>query len=117
MKPPHLTITGSHDLARDAVLSAVAEQGFNVRTLAIGSQGGATAAARGECDIAPVHLIDPREGQTKSQYNTHLVRPGLRLVKGWRRMQGVVYRMGDAGGPAAQRGPAYAASAKARGAG
>ncbi len=96
VKPPDLTITGSHDLALDAVLSAVAEQGFNVRTLAIGSQGGATAAARGECDIAPVHLIDPREGQTKSQYNTHLVRPGLRLVKGWRRMQGVVYRMGDA---------------------
>jgi len=95
VKPPDLTITGSHDLALDAVLSAVAAQGFSVRTLAIGSQGGATAAARGECDIAPVHLIDPREGQTKAHYNTHLVRPGLRLVKGWRRMQGVVYRKGD----------------------
>ncbi len=95
VKPPDLTITGSHDLALDAVLSAVAAQGFSVRTLAIGSQGGATAAARGECDIAPVHLIDPREWQTKAHYNTHLVRPGLRLVKGWRRMQGVVYRKGD----------------------
>jgi putative molybdopterin biosynthesis protein len=50
------------------------------------------AASRGECDIAPVHLVDPATGI----YNKHLVAPGLSLVPGWRRMQGFVFRSGDA---------------------
>jgi putative molybdopterin biosynthesis protein len=94
-RPPDLTITGSHDIALDIVLSAVAERGFSARTIAIGSQGGANAAARGECDIAPVHLVDTSEGEDKGRYNLHLVKPGLALVAGWRRMQGIVYRKGD----------------------
>jgi putative molybdopterin biosynthesis protein len=49
------------------------------------------AASRGECDVAPVHLIDPASGQ----YNVHLVTPGLTLVPGWRRMQGILFRPGD----------------------
>ena len=54
--------------------------------------GGVAAASRGECDIAPVHLIDPAGGK----YNVHLAQPGLVLVPGWRRMQGIVFRPGDA---------------------
>jgi len=50
------------------------------------------AANRGECDIAPVHLIDPASGQ----YNKHLTAPGLSLVPGWRRMQGILFRPDDA---------------------
>jgi putative molybdopterin biosynthesis protein len=50
------------------------------------------AARRGECDIAPVHLIDPQSGQ----YNVHLAGSGLRLVPGWRRRQGLFFRAGDA---------------------
>lgn len=92
---PDLTITGSHDLALDIVISAVAEQGFSSRSIAVGSQAGAAAAARGECDIAPVHLVDTREGPTKGTYNVHLKRPGLLLVPGWKRMQGIVFRKGD----------------------
>jgi putative molybdopterin biosynthesis protein len=74
------------------VVGALAECGFRARTIAIGSLGGATAARRGECDLAPGHLIDPATGV----YNSHLVGPGLTLVKGWRRMQGVLHRTGDA---------------------
>jgi putative molybdopterin biosynthesis protein len=88
---PDLVIMGSHDVALDAVIGAVRERGFNARVLAIGSMGGVAAANRGECDIAPVHLIDPRTGA----YNTHLATPGLSLVPGWRRMQGILYRPGD----------------------
>lgn len=95
VRPPELTITGSHDLALDIVISAVAERGFTARSIAVGSQGGAAAAARGECDIAPVHLIDTNEGPTKGKYNLHLRKPGLLLVPGWQRMQGVVYRKDD----------------------
>src|SRR5262249_42875210 len=50
-----------------------------------------SAANRGECDIAPVHLVDPATGI----YNKHLLAPGLSLVPGWRRMQGFVFRAGD----------------------
>jgi molybdopterin molybdotransferase/putative molybdopterin biosynthesis protein len=89
---PDLVIVGSHCVALDAVLGALADQGLSARTIAVGSQGGVTAAERGECDLAPVHLVDPVSGV----YNAHLLRPGLALVKGWQRMQGFVHRPDDA---------------------
>ena len=89
---PDLVIAGSHCVALDAVLGALAEQGLSARTIAIGSLGGVAAARRGECDLAPVHLLDPASGR----YNAHLVSPGLDLVRGWERMQGIVHRAGDA---------------------
>ena len=85
---PDLVIVGSHCVALEAVLGALAEQSLSARTIAVGSLGGVTAAARGECDLAPVHLLDPATGV----YNVHLMRPGLALVKGWQRMQGFVHR-------------------------
>jgi putative molybdopterin biosynthesis protein len=91
-RAPDLVIMGSHDVALDVVVGALAERGMSARAIAVGSQGGVAAALRGECDIAPVHLIDPATGL----YNKHLISPGLSLAKGWRRMQGVVFRPGDA---------------------
>ncbi len=85
-RAPDIVIMGSHDVALDAVVSALAERGFIARTIAVGSLGGAVAAQRGECDIAPVHLVDPQSGA----YNTHLVQDGLSLVKGWQRSQGLL---------------------------
>jgi putative molybdopterin biosynthesis protein len=90
-RAPDLVIMGSHDVALDVVVGTLSERGFSARVLAVGSQGGVSAAQRGECDIAPVHLVDPNSGA----YNVHLVKPGLRLVRGWRRMQGVMFRRGD----------------------
>jgi putative molybdopterin biosynthesis protein len=89
---PDLVVMGSHCVALDAVLGALAERGLNARTIAIGSMGGVAAAERGECDLAPVHLVDPASGV----YNAHLLRDGLALVKGWQRMQGFVHRPDDA---------------------
>ena len=90
-RAPDVVIMGSHDVALDVVVGALAERGFTARTIAVGSLGGAVAAQRGECDIAPVHLVDPQTGA----YNTHLVKDGLSLVKGWQRSQGFLYRAGD----------------------
>jgi putative molybdopterin biosynthesis protein len=90
-RAPDLVIMGSHDVALDAVVGALSERGFSARVLAVGSQGGVAAASRGECDIAPVHLIDPQSGR----YNVHLAGPGLLLAPGWRRMQGILFRPGD----------------------
>ena len=91
-RAPDLVIMGSHDVALDVMVGALADRGFSARTLAVGSLGGVAAASRGECDIAPVHLIDPASGE----YNKHLVTPALSLVPGWRRMQGILFRTGDA---------------------
>jgi len=91
-RPPDLVIMGSHCVALDAVLGALAEKGLSIRKIAVGSLGGVAAARRGECDLAPVHLVDPATGT----YNRHLVTPGLALVPGWQRMQGIVHRPGDA---------------------
>jgi putative molybdopterin biosynthesis protein len=73
------------------VIGVMAERGFTARVIAVGSQGGVAAAQRGECDLAPVHLVDPQSGI----YNTHLLSPGLSLVHGWTRMQGFLFRAGD----------------------
>ncbi len=90
-RAPDVVIMGSHDVALDVVVGALAERGFSARTIAVGSQGGVAAARRGECDVAPVHLIDPATGA----YNRHLLASGLSLIKGWQRMQGVLFRPGD----------------------
>ena len=50
--------------------------------------------------LAPVHLIDPATGV----YNEHLLRAGLALVRGWQRMQGIVFRPGDTRFEGKQRG-------------
>jgi putative molybdopterin biosynthesis protein len=92
VRAPDLVIMGSHDIALDVVVIALAERGFAARTIAVGSLGGVAALSRGECDLAPVHLVDPATGI----YNKHLLAPGLSLVPGWRRMQGFVFRPGDA---------------------
>ena len=91
VRAPDLVIMGSHDVALDVVVGALADRGFSARVIAVGSLGGVAAARRGECDIAPVHLIDPDSGR----YNTHLIEQGLSLVKGWQRSQGFLYRPGD----------------------
>lgn len=91
VRVPDLTIMGSHDIALDVVVGEVLRRGFSARTIAVGSLGGVAALGRGECDIAPVHLIDPATGL----YNRHLIGPGLALIPGWRRMQGFVFRPGD----------------------
>ena len=79
---------GSHCIGLDVIASALAREGFTVKVLAVGSQGGLAAARRGECDAAPVHLLDPASGE----YNRPFLDPSLRLLAGYSREQGVVTR-------------------------
>jgi putative molybdopterin biosynthesis protein len=88
---PDLVLAGSQDIGLDALVGLLAEQGYRVRTLAIGSMGGLAALKRGECDLAPAHLLDPATGI----YNTPYLTSGVSLVPGWRRRQGIVFRKGD----------------------
>jgi putative molybdopterin biosynthesis protein len=83
-----LVVIGSHCAGLDAIASALAREGFTLKVLAVGSQGGLAAAERGECDVAPMHLLDPATGR----YNEPFLGPRLRLLRGYPRMQGVVTR-------------------------
>ena len=91
VRVPDLVIVGSHCTGLDLVTAPLAQAGFLVRTIAVGSLGGLSAAKRGECDLAPIHLFDEKS----ETYNTPFLGEGLELVPGWRRMQGIVFRDGD----------------------
>ncbi len=83
-----LVIVGSHCAGLDVIAGALAREGWRLKVLAVGSQGGLGAASRGECDAAPIHLLDPATGT----YNEAFLEPGMRLLRGYGRMQGVVTR-------------------------
>ncbi len=83
-----LVVIGSHCAGLDRIASFLSRRGLSIKLLAVGSQGGLEAARRGECDLAPIHLLDPASGR----YNEPFLEPGMRLVPGYARMQGVVTR-------------------------
>ena len=91
VRVPDLVVIGSHCTGLDRVVAPLAREGYSTRVLAVGSLGGLAAARRGECDLAPIHLLDEKTGR----YNEPFLGEGLELVPGWRRMQGIVYRPGD----------------------
>jgi putative molybdopterin biosynthesis protein len=86
-----LLIIGSHCVGLDLIIDRLSAEGISVKALNVGSMGGLAAAERGECDIAPVHLMDPATGE----YNRPFLTPRLALFAGYRRLQGIVYRAGD----------------------
>ena len=92
VRVPDLVIVGSHCTGLDLVTAPLSRAGLSVRSIAVGSLGGLAAAERGECDLAPIHLFDDKSGT----YNAPFLSDGLELVPGWRRMQGIVFRKGDA---------------------
>jgi putative molybdopterin biosynthesis protein len=91
-EPADLVFIGSQCTGLDYLMTRLQDRGVSVKALYVGSTGGLSAARRGECDAAPVHLLDPASGE----YNRHLLTPTLALIPGYRRMQGLVFRPGDA---------------------
>ncbi len=89
--PADLVIIGSHCVGLDLLLGEMRRQGFTTRSLTVGSQGGLSAAQRGECDLAGVHLYDPQTGT----YNEPFLTPGLAIIPGYTRQQCLVFRRGD----------------------
>ena len=92
LEPADLVVIGSHCVGLDAIVGRLIGEGVRPKVLYVGSMGGAKAAQRGECDVASVHLMDAATGE----YNRHLLSEALTLVPGYRRMQGIVFRAGDA---------------------
>jgi putative molybdopterin biosynthesis protein len=102
-----LVVMGSHCVGLDAIVGRLVREGLVVKALAVGSMGGLHAARRGECDVAGVHLMDPATGE----YNRPFVDERLELVPGYRRLQGVVFRRGDARFEGREAGDAIARAA------
>jgi molybdopterin molybdotransferase/putative molybdopterin biosynthesis protein len=91
LRPADLVVIGSHCVGLDFLLGKLHEEGWRTKFLAVGSTAGLEAARRGECDLAGIHLLD----EATQVYNRPFVTEGLRLVEGYRRMQGIVFRHGD----------------------
>ena len=90
-KPADLVIIGSHCMGLDLIMSLLQRQGIKVQFMSVGSSAGLIAAKRGQCDIAGMHIFDPGS----DSYNHHCLTPGLNLIKGYRRIQGLVFRNED----------------------
>jgi putative molybdopterin biosynthesis protein len=86
-----LVVIGSHCIGLDVLIDRLHAEGISVKALNVGSTGGLAAAKRGECDIAPIHLMDPESGR----YNEPFLTEALELLPGYRRLQGIVHRKGD----------------------
>ena len=91
LEPSDLVVIGSHCVGLDFLLGELQRRGVSTKFLSVGSTGGLAAARRGECDIAGMHLMDPETGL----YNRPLLTADIRLLDGYGRLQGVVYRQGD----------------------
>jgi putative molybdopterin biosynthesis protein len=87
-----LVVIGSHCIGLDYLLGELHQRGVRSKFLAVGSTGGLEAAKRGECDVASIHLLDLKTGE----YNRPFLTSAMDLVPGYGRVQGVVYRRGDA---------------------
>jgi putative molybdopterin biosynthesis protein len=91
IRPADLIAIGSHCIGFDHVLGLLAAQGFRVKSIPVGSTAGIAALARGEGDVAGVHLLDEASGE----YNEAFLPDGIRLVRGYGRRQGIAFRDGD----------------------
>jgi putative molybdopterin biosynthesis protein len=92
VQPADLVVIGSHCVGLDYLLGRLHEQGVRSKFMAVGSTGGLSAARRGECDLAGIHLLDP----ATDVYNAAFVTADLHLIPGYGRLQGIVHRHGDA---------------------
>jgi putative molybdopterin biosynthesis protein len=91
LRPADLVSIGSHCIGLDLLLGKLHEHGYRSKFLAVGSTGGLMAARRGECDLAGIHLLDPKT----NTYNQPFLTEDLILIPGYRRLQGIVFRPSD----------------------
>jgi len=86
-----LVIIGSHCVGLELIIERLQAEGLSIKAVTVGSTDGLAAAKRGECDVAPIHLMDP----ATSEYNIPFLTPGMELIRGYRRRQGIVFRRED----------------------
>jgi len=95
LKVADLTLIGSHCRGVDLALGLLRrERGFTAKVIHVGSSAGVDACARGETDLAGVHLLDPATGLYNRAAKERLGKDGI-LIKGYVRRQGIYFRKDD----------------------
>jgi len=92
LKMADLTLIGSHCRGVDLALGMLRkERRFTAKVIHVGSSAGVEACARGETDLAGVHLLDPAIGVYNRAALERLGVGGV-LIKGYVRRQGIYFR-------------------------
>lgn len=89
---------GSHDIIMDIIANEMnlKSKGMNLSSAHVGSLGGIMAIRRGECHIAPIHLLDDKTGVYNIAYaRKYLGNKKMALIKGVKRVQGLMVREGN----------------------
>jgi len=92
-----LVSIGSHDLILDIIADMMAgRESAYLASTHVGSMAGLLALKRGECHIAPIHLLDEETGiYNISWLKNTFVSGNVSLVKGVGRIQGLIIRKGN----------------------
>ncbi len=86
-----LVSIGSHDLIMDIIGDMM-----HLTSGHVGSMGGILAMKRGECHIAPIHLLDMETGEYNVSYvKKYFQGEKMALIKGVRRQQGFMVEKGN----------------------
>ena len=89
-----LVSIGSHDLIMDVISDMMPLSSGHV-----GSMGGIMAMKRGECHIAPIHLLDMVTGDYNIAYiEKYFKGKKMALIKGVKRLQGLIVAKGNPAG-------------------
>jgi putative molybdopterin biosynthesis protein len=92
LKMADLTLIGSHCRGVDLALGMLRKQRrVTAKVVNVGSTAGVEACARGEADLAGVHLLDPDSGVYNRMALERLGAEGV-LVRGYVRRQGIYFR-------------------------
>jgi len=95
LKMADLTLIGSHCRGVDLALGMLREERrLTAKVIHVGSSAGVEACARGETDLAGVHLLDPDSGAYNRAALERLGSDGV-LIKGYVRRQGIYFRKKD----------------------
>jgi putative molybdopterin biosynthesis protein len=93
-----LVSIGSHDVLMDIVANIIHKnkQLVNLSSAHVGSLGGIMAIKKGECHIAPIHLLDEDTGIYNLAYlKRYLADEAVVLIKGVKRTQGMIIPKGN----------------------
>ncbi|WP_303868000.1 molybdopterin biosynthesis protein [Acetobacterium wieringae] len=93
-----LVSIGSHDVLMDIVANIIHQNKelVNLSSAHVGSLGGIMAIKKGECHIAPIHLLDEETGIYNLSYlKRYLANEGVVLIKGVKRTQGMIIPKGN----------------------
>jgi putative molybdopterin biosynthesis protein len=95
LKMADLILIGSHCRGVDLALGFLRrERGLSAKVINVGSTAGVEACARGEADLAGVHLLDGASGDYNRAALERLGSEGV-LIKGYVRRQGIYFRKKD----------------------